>query len=132
MDLAEHFGTIWRRKWRILLATIVVTGLVFAWRNSQPRVYGAQTLLRVTPASTSNSQIPNKDDAQFLAQTYGELVTTRPVVEDSLRLANLHLPVGTALSRVAADTNSRPGFIEISAKGKSPLEAERFTRAVAE
>src|SRR5947209_20359194 len=84
MELAEHFGTIWRRKWRILLATAVVVGLVFAWRNTRPRVYAATSLLSVTPARTSNGGASTKDEVQFLSDTYAALARSRRVLSSAL------------------------------------------------
>src|SRR3954463_14378647 len=103
MDLAEHFGTIWRRKWRILLVTVVVVGGVFAWRKTRPKVYSATALLSVTPARTTNAPI-SKDDVQFLAETYAALATTRPVVGAAVQSSKLPMSVEVAQSLVATDT----------------------------
>src|SRR5438045_2314406 len=103
MDLAEHFGTIWRRRWRILIATLVVTGAVFAWRETRPKVYAASSLLSVTPARTSNSTLGSKDDVQFLAETYGALAQTRPVVAAAVADSKLALSTTEGMSRVSVD-----------------------------
>src|SRR5688500_217206 len=85
MDLEQHFATIWRRRWRVLLATIVVAGVVFAWRNSRPEDYSATTLMSVVPARSPNVQLGSKEDVEFLAETYARLATTRPLIEEALR-----------------------------------------------
>ena len=131
MDVAHHFKTIWRRRWRILIATVVVTLLVFTWRESRPRVYSAAALISVTPARSSTSQLESPDNVQFLAQTYGELATTRPLVSAAVTLSGLNTPVSTAMTQVSVETTTNPGFIHIAATGSTPARAQSLTDAVA-
>ena len=130
MDLAAHFGTIWRRRWRVLIATVVVVGAVFAWRDTRPRVYASTTLMSVTPARTTNSPIGSKDDVQFLAETYAALATTRPVLSNAISTAGLKVSVATAQDHVATDTSKNPGFIELTTTAATPEEAQALGAAV--
>lgn len=132
MNLATHFGIIWRRKWRVLIATIVVVGGVFAWRDTRPRVYSGSTLLSVTPARTTSSPIGSKDEVQFLCETYAALATTRPVLNAAKTAAGLPFSVGTLQQNVSTDTSKNAGFIEVNATASTAADAQAISKAVAD
>jgi capsular exopolysaccharide synthesis family protein len=131
MDLSQHFLIIWRRRWTVLLASILVAGLVFAWRNSQPRVYKATAVLSVTKARDPGGAV-SATEVQFLAQSYGALAQTLPVAGAAARatVPPLRVTPAAAASRVSIDSSSSPGFINLSAIGASPEEAQAFTTSL--
>ena len=44
MDIAEHFAVIWRRKWRVLLLSLVIAGGVYGYSRTLPKTYKGKHL----------------------------------------------------------------------------------------
>ena len=124
MTARGHFQTIWRRKWLIVVASVLVAVAVFLVSNSQGRTYRAQAQLNVTPGQPPNIQQPVGGDVTlFLASTYAQLGQTRPVIEDAVARSRLHISEQTAADRLNVTASSQVGFITVTATGPSPADA---------
>jgi capsular exopolysaccharide synthesis family protein len=119
-----HFQTIWRRKWWILVASVLVAAVVYFVSDSQARTYRAQAQLNVIPGQPpSITQPVGGDVTTFLASTYAQLGQTRPVIQDATARARLRIDEQTAADRLNVSASSQVGFISISATGPSPADA---------
>lgn len=131
MDLSGHFRAIWRRRWRVLAASLVVTLLVGAWSMSKPRIYRATTEVSVTSGRATAGESVTRDDTLFLAGTYAELAETRPVLALAVSGSGLDLSVTAAAQRLSAMASGDVGFVTISATGPSPEQASALAGAAA-
>ncbi len=131
MDLSEHFGTIWRRRGRVVLVSLLVAAAVFAWSRSHPAVYRAESLLSVTPGRAPG-ETNVEEHTLFLARTYAEVAVTTPVLTEAVLRSGLAISTATAAERVSAEASTEVGFIRLSATGPSAEEATRLARASAE
>ena len=130
MDLTEHFQIIAQNWWRILLAAALVAVGVYFVSTRRPKVYEASAQLSVVPGQFS--QIPaSQDTAVFLADTYAQTATTKPVIQRAIKDGKLNISVSTATSDVSASPSSTVGFMTITGKGSSPEAASRLANAVA-
>lgn len=129
MDLAEHFRTIVRNRWRILAASLLVAGAVYALSSQRADVYQTSAFLRVEPGRSQSTGVASQQDAVFLAATYAEIAGTKPLVRASVKEANLSIDSDTAQDRLDAFPSSDLGFLTIEATGPTPSDAARLANA---
>jgi capsular exopolysaccharide synthesis family protein len=132
VDLAEHFRVIWRRKWRVLIASLAVAAAVFVRSTTIHEVFEASTLLSVTSGRAAAGDAVTKDDTVFLASNYAELARTRPVVETAVRRSGLTISVNEAIKRTKAQASTDVGFLSVVATGPTAREAERLAQSLAD
>jgi len=130
MDLADHFRVIAHNWWRILIVAALVAMSVYYVSNHQAKVYSAEAQLSVTAAQQGSFPV-SRDDVLFLADTYAQRATTRPVVTRALKDGKINLDVFTAQGLVSATTSGTTGFLTITAEGPSPRAASRLGNALA-
>lgn len=132
MDLFDHFRVMSRRRWSVLLASLVIAGLAFAWSYRQPAVYQASSLISVTSGRAISGQSVTQQDSLFLGRNYAELAGTRPVLADAARRAKLPISAAEARRRTSSHAASDVGFITISATGPTLDEATRLAQGTAD
>ena len=132
MDLFDHFRVMSRRRWSVLLASLAIAALSFAWSYSQPAVYEASALITVTSGRALSGQSVTQQDSLFLSRNYAELARTRPVLADAVRRAKLPISAAEARRRTASRAASDVGFITVSATGPSLDEATRLAQGTAD
>ncbi len=132
MDLVEHFRVIARNWWRILLVSAIAAGATYAWSARKPNVYQSSSLLNVTAARSDVGALPTRDDTVFLASTYAQLATSKPVLDRAAASSHPGISEKTAESRVSASESGGLGFITIDATGPKPDDARALGNAVAQ
>jgi capsular exopolysaccharide synthesis family protein len=128
MDLAAHFRVIAQNWLRILLISIGIAALVFAWSTVQTKKYEAETVLVVTPGGATTGGETLADASAFLAQTYAKYADTPAVMRETVRSSGLDLTIEEAKQRISANQAGELGFVELTATGGSQAEAERLAR----
>lgn len=131
MDLNEHLRLIYQRKWIVVLASLVVALLVFGWRSSQPKTWGATALIDVVPSGAQQGDAVTEQDALFTSKSYAELATTRPVLARAGAALQPPLGLDTVERRVKASSD-RAGFIDIIATGPTSESASRVADALSQ
>jgi capsular polysaccharide biosynthesis protein len=131
MDLVEHFRVIGRNWWRILLVSVLVGGAVYAWSARKPKVYQANALLSVSAGRADIGTVATKDETTFLAMTYAELATAKPVLTQAAHDSGLRISEKDAESRVSASESGGVGFVTIDATGPSLQDATKLADATA-
>ena len=132
MDLRRQIGVL--RSWArwIALGTVLSAFVAFAIGSILPKEYEANTRLLVGQALVTST--PNVDQfatAESLAASYGELASSRRVLEP------VHASLGGGESieafrdRIVIRTQERQPFIDISARGSSPEMAKAIVDGVA-
>jgi polysaccharide biosynthesis transport protein len=128
MTARGHFQVIWRRRWYIVLASLLIAGAVYGFTTTRAKTYQAQAQLLVTPGQTSSNQPVSQTDTVFLASTYAQLGTTRPIIQDALQRSRLHITEQTAAKRITVSASSQVGFITVAATGPSTGDATALAR----
>ncbi len=126
MDLATHFRVIAQNWLRILLISLVVAVVVFVASGLRSDTYEATAVLTVKPGTVSAQT--EQDAANFLAQTYAKYVDTTPFLTAVVRASKLKLTLSEAASRFSASAAGDTGFLNLSATGPNPKEAETLAR----
>jgi len=130
MELTAHFRVMWRRRWRVIIVSILIAGAVYALSSSRPPVYRAEALLAVRSARATTGDAPSQEGTLFLARTYAELAKTRPVVSDGVRRSGLAISTGAALQRIDVNASTDVGFVSVSATGATPGAAGRLAQGL--
>jgi capsular exopolysaccharide synthesis family protein len=128
MDLAAHFRVIAQNWLRILLISIAIAVLVFAWSSVQSKKYQAETTLVVNPGGGTTAGETLAAASAFLAQSYAKYADTPSVIRTTIRTSNLDLTLKEATERISASQVGELGFVELKATGANKAEAERLAR----
>jgi capsular polysaccharide biosynthesis protein len=126
----DRVGALWRAKWWILGATLLVTLATFAIATLVPAVYAstAQVSLSAVPggsAAPSDLVTAGND----LAAQYAELVKSTPVL--AAAAAQTGASVQQLRGHTSAGTPGSQNVIAITVQAASPSAAEREARSVA-
>ena len=130
MDLASHFRVIAQNWLRILIISAVIGAVIFLASSLQSNTYKATETLSVTPATVSGGQT-EAEAATFRAQTYAKFVDARFVLVPALRASKLKISLSEMQSRVSASASGNLGYLDVSATGPSPKDAELLARVTA-
>ena len=129
MDLFEHFRTIWRWRWRVLAASLVVSGIVLAWSVNLPPVYQATALVAWTPGLGEGL---NDSSLQLTMRRYQQLATTRVVLGDAVKRSRLPLTVDQARERAeVAEPEGGGSQLALRATGATRDDAQRLAQGLA-
>lgn len=132
MDLAAHFAAIWRHRWVVLVASVLVAIVVFAAFSLEAKVYEANAELSVSVGGGGSNGSSISQTLPFLASTYADLAQTRPVVADAARRSGLGISEQTAASRISVSTPGSIGFVELTATGPSLQDAVALDKGISD
>ncbi len=124
----DHFRVIYRRRWPVLVASLLVASLAYAWSVTRPPVYRAKALVSVTSGRAAAGESVTEEDTLFLTRNYAELARTRPVVADAAARSELGISPGEARRRLSAEAAGDVGFLTITADGSSPARATALAK----
>jgi succinoglycan biosynthesis transport protein ExoP len=129
MDLFEHFRTIWRWRWRVLAASLIVVAGVLAWSLNRPPIYQATALVAWTPGPTENL---GDSGLELTLRRYEQLATTRAVLADAVRRSRLPLTVAQARERSqVAEAEGGGSLLALTATGASQEDAQALAQGLA-
>lgn len=133
MDLRRQIGIL--RSWAlwILLGTVLTAVVASIVGSIVPKVYQTDTRLLVGQALESST--PNIDQfatAESLASTYGELATSRRVLEPILVTLGLDETLDEFRKRITVRTQERQPFIDVTAQGATPEVAKAIVDGIAQ
>ncbi|MDQ3643574.1 MAG: hypothetical protein M3450_19425, partial [Actinomycetota bacterium] len=129
MDLTEHLRLIYQRKWIILGVSLAVALLVFGWRTTQPKTWGATSLIDVVSSQGQQGDSVTEVDALFASKSYAELATTRPVLARAGAAMQPPLDLPTVEEHATA-SSERAGYIDIEVTGATPEAATALADAL--
>ena len=95
MDLISFIQILWRRKWAIILTTLMSLAVSFAATRFATDVYSTTATLRVITSSSGIGAWTQYDInyADRLMRTYAQIAESHPVIEELMARLNLdHVP----------------------------------------
>jgi len=133
VELKDIVAVLWRRKWLIVLFTLMVTTGAFVISRRMTPVYEASTTLLIDQASNSQTSDNSAIIAsERLARTYAQLLTTRPGVEELLT----RLELGTDLSKIENGVRVQlvqdTQLIELKVQNTNPILAAQIANTMVE
>jgi succinoglycan biosynthesis transport protein ExoP len=81
MELKQYLQIVWKWLWWIVLGTLLAAGVSFGVSSILPPVYRASTSLLIRTATAGGDDYGTVIANQYLAATYNELLTKRPIIE---------------------------------------------------
>lgn len=127
MELRRYFDILWRRKWIVLLTLVVTMAAVVIGTNQITPIYQASTTLRIAASAGGNLNYSEYVYAAQLMNTYVEIVTSGPVLNElGTKLSLKELPVITAV--VIPNTE----LVMITVESSNPKTAAKAANTLAE
>ena len=130
MDLSSFVTAIQARLVPIVLLTVVAAALAFVASTQLTPSYEAETRLFV--GSLTNANYDQGLAYQQLAQTYGQLATTTPVLQKVIAALYLNDDPENLQRRIDVRTPTGQSFLRITASASSPDAAAALANAVAD
>jgi capsular polysaccharide biosynthesis protein len=126
----SRLGVLWRAKFAIAGATVVVGALVYTASSLMTPVYSSSTTIVVTAASTPGGSAQDVALASNdLAAQDAQLVTADAVI--SAAAAQLHVSGSTLSSHVSAGTVNAQNVIQVTAQSSGRAAAQQWADAIA-
>jgi succinoglycan biosynthesis transport protein ExoP len=129
MDIRNYIAILWRRKWVIAVTTVITATIALIGTLRATPIYTASTTLRVFTAATGSIDWIeyNIHYADRLMNTYAELATSGPVLENLMRKLGLDEAPQIGV-QVVLDTE----LIKVTVQDPSPILAREAANALAE
>ena len=127
MDLLTYYQILWRRKWVILVTTLVVAVVAIVGRTQIPVTYKTSAVLRVIPYSTDNPSYTQLVYADRIMKTYLEIGS------GSVIMSNLREELGLSPDQpVSVDIEIIPDteLLRINVKDYDPILASEVANAL--
>lgn len=131
LDLRAYLWPIWRRKWIVLLVTVLAAGGTYYFSSSQSKTYVASTRVYIQvadPTAAIGSGQPSGPPTSQQLQDVATLFTAQSVTATVYR--QLGLPIGSA-GTVSVSAEQGSSFVVVSATSPSPTLAARLANAYA-
>ncbi len=127
MELRQYLSIIWKWLWLVILGMLLAGGTAYWVSLNLPPVYRASTTLMInegrSPGATDYTSVLT---SERLAQTYAELLTKRPVVDEVIRRLNLSELKSNVTVHPVRDTQ----LIELSVEDSDPVLAAQVANAL--
>lgn len=129
MELRQCLQIVKKRLWLIGLSTLLVAGVSFWVSSKSPLVYHASTSLLVTRGLTDNDSGAIRA-SEYLALTYKELLTKRPVIEAAAQ--TLGLDPRETEKKVQVQLIPDTSLIELTVEDNDPHLAMEIANEIVE
>lgn len=142
IDLAEVFSTIWHNMGLIIIAALIAGILtmavtVFLIHPKYQSGFTAFVNNRTSQDATQSVQSGDVTASQSLAYTYANIMTSRPVLEDSLKEAGLEdngkgdgYTYDTIKDAVETNIQDNTQLVQLTVTLKDPEEAYKLASAI--
>jgi capsular polysaccharide biosynthesis protein len=127
MELKDYITVLGRRKWVILLTLAVTMAVVSIGTYLTTPVYQATTVLRIAVSSGGPLSYSDYAYADQLMNTYVEMATRRPVVEELMKHLLLNEP-----PKIKAEILPNTELIQITVEGTNPKLSAKAANTLAD
>jgi capsular polysaccharide biosynthesis protein len=128
VEISGYLVTLRRWWWTLLVATWVTAVAGFLVASSLTRIYEAEARLLVGPF---NTDLNTQRASGQLALTYGELVTSRPMLESVIEELGIDVDVEALRETVASIPNDVTRILTIRVQDPDPERAAEIANALA-
>jgi len=131
MELKQYLTLAWRWLWLILLMVIGAAAVALVVGVLTVPVYSATATVLVNQAPRGDlTDAGALTTGQRLAQTYVELLTKRPVLEEAIGTAGLKMSAGQLAGATKVTIVSDTGLISIQVENQDPVLAARLANLI--
>lgn len=134
MEIRRYLEVLKRRIWLVIVCAVVAGGAAYFISNSMTPKYKASSryLIDEAPGSASSNEYSQLLTEQILAQTYVEIATTRPVLEETVARLELPFSASALRSRISVSAPSDRQIMVISVEDIDPERAAAIANTVGE
>ena len=127
MELKRYINILWRRKWALISAILVVMIAMGVYTRTQIPKYRTSTVLRIATSASGSLSYSDYVHATQLMNTYVEIATSRSVLSELKSQLNLkYLPT------ITVETIPNTELISISVESVYPDRAMKVANSLAE
>jgi len=127
MELRAYLTILWRRKWVIAVTLAVTMTVVVVGTFAMTPTYTASATLRVATAAGGMLDYTHYMYAERLMNTYAEIATGGPVLEELVQRLNLDEP-----PQIEVEIVANTELLQITVENPSPILAREAANALAE
>ena len=134
MELKRYLEVLKRWVLLIIFGAILAGGIAYFVSNSMTPVYfaSARYLIDEAPGSSNSNEYSQLLTEQKLAQTYVEIATARPVLEETIVSLELPLRVSTLRSMVSVSAPPDTQILVIGVEDTDPVRAADIANTIGE
>ncbi len=134
MELKRYLGVLKRWIWLIILGAILAGGAVYFISSNMTPVYAARSryLIDEAPGSSNSNEYSKLLTEQKLAQTYVEIATARPILEETIVQLGLPFSVSELRRMVTVSAPLDTQILVISTEDTDPARAAEIANTVGE
>jgi Mrp family chromosome partitioning ATPase len=129
------FAPIWRRKWLVLLAAIIVACAAYVYYKREPSSYQVETKLYLAGGSEESpgAEKATSKASGAAAQTQSQIINAVVVetVKRELKKTHNHIAKAAAKGKVKAKSAEKSQFITVTAEARTPKAVALLANTVA-
>jgi non-specific protein-tyrosine kinase len=130
-DLRRYFNLLWHWAWLIILATILAAGAAYFFSRRMTPVYQVSSTLMVNEApGTKSTDYAALVVSERLTQTYAEMLTKQPVLQEVVDRLNLGLPPQDLKGMISVQPVEETQLIDILVVDTDPVRAAAIANTV--
>ena len=131
METRQYLGILWRRKWIILVTTLVAVSVAILGSYLQQPVFSASATIRVAQGSRGSIQYVDAIYAERLMNTYRDLLQSRPFLVTVIERLGLPTSADALAKQVKVDVVLDTELLKVTAEDADPAQAQRVANTLA-
>lgn len=131
MTVQQYIDILARRKWIILLVTLVTLTVAAIGSYLQHPIYTASVTVRVAQASTGSADYAEYFYAERLLKTYAEIIKSQPFLAEAINRLNLSDTPEDLIGRIKVDVVLNTELIKVSLDDAQPANAAAIANMLA-
>ncbi len=133
IDLRDYARMLWRRKWTVVVTTIIVVGLAMALTLTQTPLYTATTDLAIEPVRRAqDAQLEEILFGNTVVETERRVLTSAQITDDVIQRVGLTTSSRELLKQVSVTSIRDTRVLQISVTDESAERAAEISVAYAE
>lgn len=131
MELREYLRILKRRKWIVILTTLVTAAVVGLGSYMQEPTYSAATTVRVAQASSGSVDVADYMYAERLMNTYVQILKSRPLLEEIIRRLALAISPWDLANQIRVEILGDTELLRITVADHNPARAKAIADVLA-
>jgi len=132
MEIRQYFALMWKWAWLIALCVLLAAGSAYVVSTRQPATYQATVTLLINQASSTTQDYNAILTGERLARTYAQMLTKRPVMEETARQLGLNISPEELAAKVKVNLVRDTQLITLQVVDEDPSVAMRVANKIPE
>jgi capsular exopolysaccharide synthesis family protein len=134
MEIKKYIALLWHWSWLIILGSVLAGGITFLINDNTTPIYRSTLRLMIdqAPSTTGGTSYADVLTIEKVSQTYVALITTSPILEETLSQLDLPYNVTQLRARISASAPVDTQLINITVEDTSPERAKLIADTLAQ